>query len=271
MMVEEQKCEDCTIDEIVDTEEPKVATSTILDGSALIPVRQVFSFVTEHIAKTIADHLGASSILDRNFTFFEQLKSRKRFESITEYTFLHPLVGQSENQHIPIVAIEPYTHCKDELGNLVEKPCYSVFEFTPEIEKENIQHGLLAFHEFYEKEMRRKSIGPSQITFAHILAFFIESRTNGFITFSTCEKIENQPQPRWVFQLSGPILFIYKLTHNPPHEVIEKSFKSPWISSTKVYFMRTLAPFGAFTFSDADIEEIKNDPDVRNVMKQETV
>lgn len=270
MELNDDYCPECQLDTVAEekSDEPTVPVSDILNGTATIPISQVFGFVTEHIAKAIGEHLGAVSDCDRTFTYFEQLKSRKRLEEITQYTFLHPLLGKSKENSAPVLsAIEPYTQCKNERGVLVDKPCFSMYEFEPE--SEGASGGLLALHQFFEKEMRRKSIGASNLSFAHIIASFLECHTNGYLSFSVYEAIEDEPQPRWVFQVNNADIYIYKLVSNPPYEAIEKSFKSQWISSTKVYFKRSIKPAAHFSLSDSEIEEIKADPDVAKIKATE--
>lgn len=267
---DEEKCLDCQLDTIdeVKSEEPAIPVSDILKGTATIPISQVFNFVTEHIAKAIGEHLGAVTDCDRTFTYFEQLKSRKRLEDITQYTFLHPLLGKNQENSAPILsAIEPYAQCKNERGVLVDKPCFSMYEFEPG--NDDSTGGLLDLHQFFEKEIRRKSIGASNLSFAHILASFLECYTNGFLSFSVYEAIENEPQPRWVFQINNAEIYIYKLVFNPPYEAIEKSFKSQWVSSTKVYFKRTIKPAAHFSLTETEIEGIKADADVAKIKATE--
>lgn len=262
-----EECPDCRIDED-DDEEPTVAVSDVLKGTATIPISQVFNFVAEHIGKSIAEHMGAANECDRTFTYFEQLKSRKRLEDINQYTFLHPLLGKSKENSAPVLsAIEPYAQCKNERGVLTDKPCFSMYEFEPD--DTGVTGGLIDLHQFYEKEIRRKSIAASNLTFAHILASFLECHKNGFLSFSVYEAVEDEPQPRWVFQANNSEIYIYKLVHNPPYEAIEKSFKSQWISSTKVYFKRVVKPIAHFTLSESEIEAIKADPDVEKIKATE--
>lgn len=259
----DESCPECQLDAI-DEEEPTVAVSDVLQGTATIPISQVFNFVAEHIGKAIAEHLGAASECDRTFTYFEQLKSRKRLEDITGYTFLHPLLGKSKENSAPVLAaIEPYAQCKNERAILVDKPCFSMYEFEPD--NTGATGSLIDLHQFFEKEIRRKTIAPSNLTFAHILASFLECHKNGFLSFSVHEAVEDDPQPRWVFQVNNSEIYIYKLVSNPPYEAIEKSFKSQWISSTKVYFKRTVKPIAYFTLSESEIDGIKADPDVDKI------
>lgn len=268
MEAKEDYCPECQLDPVEEEQtEPSAPVSEILKGETMIPIGQVFDFVAEHIAKAIGDHLGATSEIDRTFTFFEQLKSRKRIEEITTYTLLHQRIGRNKKNAAPtLAAIEPYAQCKNERGVLMDKPCFSVYEFEPDKESEG---GLLAFHEFFESEIRRKSIGVTKLTFAHVLASFLECHTNGYLSFSTYEEIENDPQPRWVFQINNSEIYVYKVVFNPPCEGIEKPFLSPWISNTKVYFKRSISPSAVFRFDQSEIDEIKVDPDVLKIKATE--
>jgi hypothetical protein len=267
MEAKEDYCPECQLDPVEEEQtEPSAPVSEILKGETMIPIGQVFGFVTEHIAKVIGDHLGSTSEADRTFTFFEQLKSRKRLEEIKTYTFLHPLVGRSKENTAPaLAAIEPYPQCKNERGVLVDKPCFSMYEFEPDKESEG---GLLEFHTFFEREIRAPN-AAAKLTFAHILASFLECHTNGYLSFSVFEEVENDPQPRWVFQVYNSDVYVYKVIFNPPCEAIEKSFKSPWISTTKVYFKRSISPSAVFHFDQSEIDGIKVDPDVLKIKATE--
>lgn len=270
-------CASCQLDyvepeptEIEDDQKPAVVEieETItkkdaLEGNAKIPVRDIFGFVIEHIAKTIGEQMGAGNEIDRNFTFFEQLKSRKRFQEIEKYTFLHPLVTVEKQGAPLLIAVEPYNQCKDERGALVDCKTWSVYELSPILAKE--PKGLLEFHDFFEKTIRTDVYSDAGLRFAHVLKSISECEKKGFIHFTIERSGDEKTAPQWVFQYYERNLFIYRIHYNPPFEAIEMSYKSPWISTTETYFKRQVKSFLHFSFDEEQIKQILEDPEVEAV------
>lgn len=235
----------------------------ILKGDVNIPIKDVFSFVIQHISDTYGQRMGIGSTLDRNFLYFQQLGLRKRIEKIEKYTFLHPLVIEEKKGAPVLICIEPYSQCKDELGQLADKKAFVVYLLDPQL-TESTDDSLNKLNEVFQNNIRDRTAEKQGLQFAHILASIVECHDGGYIHFTIEAQSDNlQTKKQWAFEYHEGDLFIYQIPHSPPYEALEMPTLSPWISSTQSYFKRHVASSYHFKFTPEEIDLIRNDPDVK--------
>lgn len=270
---EEPFCESCQLDYVPEEKaelkvepspseegEEYILKKDALEGNARIPVKEMFGFIVEHIAKTIGEQMGAGNEHDRNFTFFEQLKSRRRFAELTKYTFLHPLLSVNRDGADTLVAVIPYDKVKNSQAQLIDGKTWILYELTPRKLPE--PGGLLEFHKFFESTIRTNEYADAGIQFSHILKSINECDKGGYLHFDLESANNSATQTKWAFQYHQGDLFVYKILNSPPFEALEESFKSSWISSTHTYFKRKIVNSAHFFFSREELDGIANDPEV---------
>lgn len=245
--------------------QPTVSKEEILKGDVNIPIKDVFGFVIQHISETYGQRMGVGSVIDRNFLYFQQLGFRKRIEQICKYTFLHPLVVEEKKGSPVLIAVEPYSQCKNELGQLVDKKAFILYILAPKLEEPSEDSSLNRLNEFFQNVVRDRTAEKQGLQFAHILASIVECHDGGYIHFTIEDEsaAEGKRKNNWAFEYHEGNLFVYQIPHNPPYEALEMPILSPWISTTQPYFRRDINSSHHFKFTADDIELIRNDPEVK--------
>lgn len=258
-----------------ETKEETLASQSLIDGSAQIPISQSFQFLLEYVSNKYESKMGIGTPLDRNLFFFQEHASRRNMEKIEEYTFLFPMYVDPEQRNA-VITIRPYSSIKSVQGDDIEKKCFVTHTLVPN--KDAPREGLLSLHSYFQDVIRTREYEKGGLTLAHILASILACVKDNYPHFAIQkkEKDEKSLDIIWSFQIIKKKkdedttweIHIYPVLYSPPIDSIHEAILSPWISHHTPVFQREIQSVKCIEITSSDVESIQSDPDVKKILDQ---